>query len=132
MKHVSKMLIALLFSLSFICNAMAGEPVYGSPKSEIKPGSKDSTVFLINKTPETYMSRSTYRDSGRVYYNHVSYAGDYPYDTIVYPINFPDYAVCLYITRDATGQPIPGPGCVSSGTYYIRYMEGNKVEITKE
>lgn len=131
MRQLSKLLFALLISLATITTAFALEPTYGKKSTSIKavgPNGKYSEVYLVNHTHYRYMVYSTYKDTGRSFNMPLNPYGHYQ-DAIIYPISYPEYAVCLDVIHDATGRRIYN-GCISTGTLYIEYSAANKEEAT--
>jgi hypothetical protein len=125
-KIISKVLFVLIMGL-MISTAFALEPTYKKTSltsSSLKPTEKYSQVFLVNLTRENYMAYSVYKDTGRFFSIPLSATGTLQ-DHIQYPIDYPEYAVCLDVIQNYTGIRVY-QGCLSTGTVYIHYAADNK------
>jgi len=123
MKTIFKFVFACLITTiaSSVFATEAPKPYYGI---SAKNAPLASQVTLVNLTRESYMSYSLYRGTGQTFRMPLSAAGT-SQDTIIYPIAYPVYDVCLDVIQDFTGTLVYH-GCMASGTIYVHYTADNK------
>src|SRR5258708_7293658 len=101
MKRFSQM-VSILLGLSVAGSAIASLPYYGLPKHESqKSMPNDSNVVVDNHTFDFYTIYATYQCFAPYQCsqptNFPLYPQNDPRKMITYPVNYPDYQVCLNV-----------------------------------